>query len=330
MVSGRARFFRTFLLDAPSENVDAQLDELAFSLKALVRFMRTAAPDAPVGPTTSLYLVGRLAFIEEGLQRAQQRFDFVVRPSAPSGFKPSADFPWQAHLAGLGLLQPVSWRRRLEPSERRRSCRWDSVLPSGCLRSGFFSAFAPSLLPPDRAPLWARSLWGRSLCGLARWAGLSALSPAAAVEEVPAVPGFLRPRPPRLPRRRLGRVGSGCGVRGRAGGGGRRDYGCCGASRRDSGSRLGSRCDIGFVLPSTKPGQARTPSWERATATPAACSCTRRRARSLSVMKSMGMSLRRQGSSGHGDSGRPEPARGQAPSDGGPTIGPFMTWEVQP
>jgi hypothetical protein len=118
MVSGRARFFRTFLLDAPSENVDAQLDELAFSLKALVRFMRTAAPDAPVGPTTSLYLVGRLAFIEEGLQRAQQRFDFVVRPSAPSGFKPSADFPWQAHLAGLGLLQPVSWRRRLDPSQR--------------------------------------------------------------------------------------------------------------------------------------------------------------------------------------------------------------------
>jgi len=118
MVSGRARFFRTFLLDAPSENVDAQLDELAFSLKALVRFMRTAAPDAPVGPTTSLYLVGRLAFIEEGLQRAQQRFDFVVRPSAPSGFKPSADFPWQAHIAGLGLLQPVSWRRRLDPSQR--------------------------------------------------------------------------------------------------------------------------------------------------------------------------------------------------------------------
>ena len=118
MVSGRARFFRTFLLDAPSENVDAQLDELAFSLKALVRFMRTAAPDAPVGPTTSLYLVGRLAFIEEGLQRAQQRFDFVVRPSAPSGFKPSADFPWQAHLAGLGLLKPVSWRRRLDPSQR--------------------------------------------------------------------------------------------------------------------------------------------------------------------------------------------------------------------
>lgn len=117
MVSGRARFFRTFLLDAPAENVDAQLDELAFSVKALVRFMRTAAPDAPVGPTTGLYLVGRMAFIDGGLQRAQQRFDFIVRPPAPSGFKPPADFPWQAHLAGLGLLQEVSWRRRLDPSQ---------------------------------------------------------------------------------------------------------------------------------------------------------------------------------------------------------------------
>jgi hypothetical protein len=117
MVAGRARFFRTFLLDAPSENIDAQLDELAFSVNALVRFMRTAAPDAPIGATTSLHLVGRAASVEAGFERAQQRFGFVVQPPAPSRFQAPADFPWQAHLAGLGLLQTVSWRSRLDPSQ---------------------------------------------------------------------------------------------------------------------------------------------------------------------------------------------------------------------
>lgn len=116
LVAGRARFFRTFLLDAPAENVDAQLDELAFSVNALVRFMRTAAPDAPIGPTTGLYLVGRAASIEAGFERAQRRFDFVVRSLAASRFQAPPDFPWQAHLAGLGLLQSISWRSRLDPS----------------------------------------------------------------------------------------------------------------------------------------------------------------------------------------------------------------------
>jgi hypothetical protein len=117
MVAGRARFFRTFLLDASPENVDAQLDELAFSVNALVRFMRTAAPDTPIGPTTSLHLVGRAALIEAGVERAQQRFDFVVRPQLDSGFKAPATFPWQIHLAGLGLLQSISWQNRLDPSQ---------------------------------------------------------------------------------------------------------------------------------------------------------------------------------------------------------------------
>ena len=54
MVQGRPRFFRSFLLDASPENVDAQLDELAFSVSTLVRFMRTSAPDATIGPGTCL------------------------------------------------------------------------------------------------------------------------------------------------------------------------------------------------------------------------------------------------------------------------------------
>ena len=117
MVQGRPRFFRSFLLDSASDNVDAQLDELAFSLSALVRFMRTAAPDATIGPRTDLHLVGRVAFIEDGYQRAQQRFEFAVRPPKAPSLKMPSDFPWQAHLAGIGLLQRLSWRSRLEPSQ---------------------------------------------------------------------------------------------------------------------------------------------------------------------------------------------------------------------
>ncbi len=117
MVAGRPRFFRTFLLDAVAEEVDGQLDELAFSLNALVRFMRTVAPDSAIGPATPLYVAGRLAFIEDGLARFQRRVDFAVRPPA-SRFAAPADFPWQAHLAGLGLLERASWRRRLSSSQR--------------------------------------------------------------------------------------------------------------------------------------------------------------------------------------------------------------------
>ncbi|HEY8677449.1 MAG TPA: pilus assembly protein PilM [Candidatus Dormibacteraeota bacterium] len=116
MVGGRPRFFRTFLLDAPSGEVDAQLDELAFSLNTLVRFMRTVAPDAAIGPTTPLFIAGRIAFIEDGVARAQRRFDFAVRLPAPRVVC-APDFPWQAHLAGLGLLQQAGWRDRLISSQ---------------------------------------------------------------------------------------------------------------------------------------------------------------------------------------------------------------------
>ncbi|MDQ6710007.1 MAG: pilus assembly protein PilM [Candidatus Dormibacteraeota bacterium] len=116
MVGGRPRFFRTFLLDAPAEEVDAQLDELAFSLNALVRFMRTVAADAKIGPTTPLCVAGRFAFVEDGLGRMQRRLDFAVRLPVSRVTCP-ADFPWQAHLAGIGLLKQATWRARLIPSQ---------------------------------------------------------------------------------------------------------------------------------------------------------------------------------------------------------------------
>lgn len=117
MVQGRPRFFRSFLLDSAPDNLEAQLDELAFSVSALVRFMRTSAPDATIGPRTDLHLVGRVAFIEDGYKRAQQRFEFAVRPPKAPSLKMPSGFPWQAHLAGIGLLQRLSWRARLEPSQ---------------------------------------------------------------------------------------------------------------------------------------------------------------------------------------------------------------------
>ena len=116
MVGSRPRFFRSFLLDASPDDLEAQLEELAFSLNTLVRFMRTAAPDALIDSTTPLCLAGRAAYIERGLERAQQHFDFAVRPPAPpTAFAVAPDFPWQAHLAGLGLYHSISWRGRLDP-----------------------------------------------------------------------------------------------------------------------------------------------------------------------------------------------------------------------
>lgn len=117
MVQGRPRFFRTFLLDALPDDVDAQMDELAFSVSTLVRFMRTSAPDATIGPGTALHLVGRVAFVENGYRRAQERFEFEVHPPRTPSLKMPAAFPWQAHLAGIGMLQRVNWRARLEPSQ---------------------------------------------------------------------------------------------------------------------------------------------------------------------------------------------------------------------
>ena len=117
MARGRPRFFRTFTLDASPEDVDAQLDELALSLSALVKFMRGAASDVQISPATSLALGGRFAFMVDGLERARQRFDFdVFLPSPP--FEAPADFPWQAHFAGIGLIRHGRWQNRLTPSQR--------------------------------------------------------------------------------------------------------------------------------------------------------------------------------------------------------------------
>jgi len=116
MVHGRPRFFRTFSLDAPPEDADAQLDELALSLNALVKFMRGAASDVQISPATSLALGGRFAFMDDGPQQARGRFDFNVVLPLPV-FEAPADFPWQAHLAGIGLIRQGHWNSRLSPSQ---------------------------------------------------------------------------------------------------------------------------------------------------------------------------------------------------------------------
>ena len=116
MVQGRPRFFRTLIIDAPAEDPDAQLDELALSFEALLKFIRSAEPDVMIGPTTPLFLGGRFALIDQGPERARQRFALAVQqPVQPTVCPP--DFPWQAHLACLGLLGTRAWRNRLTPPE---------------------------------------------------------------------------------------------------------------------------------------------------------------------------------------------------------------------
>ena len=116
MVRGRPRFFRTFQVDASPDDVEAQLDELAMSLNALVKFMRGAAPDVSIGPATTLALAGRFAFVPDGLRRAQERFPFAITTPTTT-LKAPAALPWQAHLAGIGLLEQGRWRKRLTPSQ---------------------------------------------------------------------------------------------------------------------------------------------------------------------------------------------------------------------
>lgn len=116
MVHGRPRFFRTFQLDAPPEDVEAQLEELALSLDALVKFMRGAAAEVTIGSDTPLALGGRFAFLPDGQERSAHRFPFRVTQPV-FRFKASNDFPWQAHFAGLGLLQQGRWRERLTPAQ---------------------------------------------------------------------------------------------------------------------------------------------------------------------------------------------------------------------
>jgi hypothetical protein len=115
MAEGRPRFYRTFDLDAHADDIDGQLNELALTLNALVKFVRTAEPDVPIGTTTPLVLAGRFAFVDNGVEFARERFDFAVA-SPIQRFRCPSDFPWQAHLAELGLLQPMRWYTRLTPS----------------------------------------------------------------------------------------------------------------------------------------------------------------------------------------------------------------------
>ncbi len=116
MAKGRPRFFRTFGLDATADDSEAQLEELTHALNALVKFMRGTASDVPISSATTLALGGRFAFLPEGIQRAEQRFNFtVIVPT--TRFKSAPDFPWQAHFAGLGLLMHTRWYDRLTPTQ---------------------------------------------------------------------------------------------------------------------------------------------------------------------------------------------------------------------
>jgi hypothetical protein len=116
MVRGRPRFFRTFQLDAGPDDIEAQLDELALAVSALIRFMRGAASDVSIGPSTTLALAGRFAFLEDAAGQAQRRFEFAVTfPTSP--LKVNGDIPWQAHFAGIGLIQQKRWHNRLTPSQ---------------------------------------------------------------------------------------------------------------------------------------------------------------------------------------------------------------------
>jgi type IV pilus assembly PilM-like protein len=116
MAGGRPKFFRTFLLDAPPDEVEAQFNELVLSVNALLRFIRGVEAQLTIPASSTICLAGRFAFIEGGLEEAQRRFPFTVtQPAAPA--QVPAGFPWQAHLAGLGLMKPGRWHDRLTPSQ---------------------------------------------------------------------------------------------------------------------------------------------------------------------------------------------------------------------
>lgn len=116
MAGGRPRFFRTFQLDAPSDDAEAQFEELALSVAALVKFVRGAAPDISIGSSTPLALGGRFAFLAGGAERAAHTLGFQVL-SPPLRLRAGSDFPWQAHFAEIGLLQQGRCRPRLTPSQ---------------------------------------------------------------------------------------------------------------------------------------------------------------------------------------------------------------------
>src|SRR5207245_2097742 len=134
MVKGRPRFFRTFALDAPADDPEAQLEELTHALNALVKFMRGTASDVPITPATTLALGGRFAFLPEGLQRAEQRFDFAVpvpttrfTPDRVSGGKRQKYASRHTQGCAQTLASPPGWihprrvaRRHRHPWRARR------------------------------------------------------------------------------------------------------------------------------------------------------------------------------------------------------------------
>lgn len=122
-VAGRPRFFRTVLLEAlPVDGLDMHLEELSLSVDALLKFIRSADPEASVGPETPLYLTGLFGLVPEAADAARTRFAHQLRVPAVAGPWPS-DFPWHLHLAGIGLLRPAAWRDRLAPPAQQSDRR---------------------------------------------------------------------------------------------------------------------------------------------------------------------------------------------------------------
>jgi len=112
LANGRPAFFRSLLLDAPEGDIRAQFDELRLSINALVKFIRSAEPDLSIGPSTPLFLSGRFATLEGAEAMAREKLSYGVRWPRPQGrWRP--DFPWQAHLTGLGLLRGAGWEDRI-------------------------------------------------------------------------------------------------------------------------------------------------------------------------------------------------------------------------
>ncbi len=116
MRDSRPQFFRTLLLDAADSDIEAQINELALSLDALVKFVRSTEGGGLIGATTPLYLSGRFGSVAGAEDQARERFKFLVRWPAPAVRWP-AGFPWQAHLAAIGLATRAAWQDRINPTQ---------------------------------------------------------------------------------------------------------------------------------------------------------------------------------------------------------------------
>ncbi len=115
MVDARPRFLRTLLLDTPEGDPEAQFDELLIAVNTLVRFIRGSEVGIQLGPSAPLFLAGRFATLPNAEALAREKFPFAVRWPAVTGKWPP-DFPWQAHLTGIGLLQALGPESRIAPS----------------------------------------------------------------------------------------------------------------------------------------------------------------------------------------------------------------------